>query len=68
MLFFYFAAHYTTSISTLVAIIGAFLDSQITFCSMQRGADNRQQHTEPDSNIDVDYIMPRVCFYNTLII
>lgn len=32
---------------------------------MQRGADNRQQHTEPDSNIDVDYIMPRVCFYHT---
>lgn len=29
---------------------------------MQCGADNRQQHTEPDSNIDVDYIMPRVCF------
>lgn len=56
-----FTARYTTSISTLVAIIGAFFDSQITFCCMLR-VDKTQQNTEPDNNSDVDYIMPRVCF------
>lgn len=55
----YFTARYTTSISTLVAIIGALLDSQITFCCMMR-ADKPQQNSEPDNNSDVDYIMPRV--------
>lgn len=58
----YFIARYTTSISTLVAIVGAFFDSQITFCCMLR-VDKTQQTTEPDNNSDVDYIMPRVCFY-----
>jgi len=57
-----FTARYTTSISTIVAIIGAFFDSQITFCCMLR-VDKTQQNTEPDNNSDVDYIMPRVCFY-----
>jgi len=57
----YFTARYTTSISTLVAIIGAFFDSQITFCCMLR-VDKTQQNTQPDNNSDVDYIMPRVCF------
>ncbi|KAF0766054.1 Uncharacterized protein FWK35_00026596 [Aphis craccivora] len=52
-------ARYTTSISTLVAIIGAFFDSQITFCCMLR-VDKTQQNAEPDNNSDVDYIMPRV--------
>uniref|UniRef100_A0A2S2Q6F6 Uncharacterized protein n=1 Tax=Sipha flava TaxID=143950 RepID=A0A2S2Q6F6_9HEMI len=52
-------ARYTTSISTLVAIVGAFFDSQITFCCMLR-VDKRQHTTEPDNNSDVDYIMPRV--------
>lgn len=56
-----FTARYTTSISTLVAIIGAFFDSQITFCCMLR-VDKTQQNAEPDNNSDVDYIMPRVCF------
>ncbi|XP_015378014.1 PREDICTED: uncharacterized protein LOC107172240, partial [Diuraphis noxia] len=51
-------ARYTTSISTLVAIIGAFFDSQITFCCMLR-VDKTQQNAEPDNNSDVDYIMPR---------
>lgn len=55
-----FTAHYTTSLSTLLAIIGAFFDSQITFCCMLRV--NKTPHkAEPDNNSDVDYIMPRVC-------
>lgn len=62
----HFTARYTTSISTLVAIIGAFLDSQITFCCMLR-VDKPQQNTEPDNNSDVDYIMPRVCFYTCIL-
>lgn len=61
ILFTCFTARYTTSISTLVAIIGAFFDSQITFCCMLR-VDKTQQNAEPDNNSDVDYIMPRVCF------
>lgn len=60
-----FTARYTTSLSTLVAIIGAFFDSQITFCCMLR-ADKTQQKTEPDNNSDVDYIIPRVCFYASI--
>lgn len=56
---FCFSAHYTTSISTIVAIIAAFFDSQITFCCMQR-VDKTHQNTEPDNTSDVDYIMPRV--------
>lgn len=63
----YFTARYTTSLSTLVAIIGAFFDSQITFCCMLR-ADKTQQKTEPDNNSDVDYVMPRVCFYASILI
>lgn len=58
----HFTARYTTSISTLVAIIGAFLDSQITFCCMLR-VYKPKQNIEPDNNSDVDYIMPRVCLY-----
>lgn len=59
-----FAARYTTSLSTIVAIIGAFFDSQITFCCMLR-VDKTQHNAEPDNNSDVDYVMPRVCFYLT---
>lgn len=59
-----FTARYTTSVSTLLAIIGAFFDSQITFCSMLR-VDKTQQNIETDNNSDVDYIMPRVCLSYT---
>ncbi|XP_050440585.1 uncharacterized protein LOC126845753 [Adelges cooleyi] len=52
-------ARYTTSLSTLAGIIGSFLDSQITFCCMQR-KDKTKQHIEPENNSDVDYIIPRV--------
>lgn len=61
-----FTARYTTSISTLVAIIGAFFDSQITFCCMLR-VDKTQQNTEPVNNSDIDYIMPRVRRFYTRI-
>lgn len=61
MILTFFIARYTTSISTLVAIISAFLDSQITFCCMLR-IDKTQPTTEPDNNSDVDYMMPRVSF------
>ncbi|XP_050537693.1 uncharacterized protein LOC126903530 isoform X2 [Daktulosphaira vitifoliae] len=51
-------ARYTTSISTITGIIGAFLDSQITFCCIQR-KDKTQQTIEPERNSDADYIIPR---------
>ncbi|XP_023725088.1 uncharacterized protein LOC111874098 isoform X2 [Cryptotermes secundus] len=50
-------ARVTTSISTAVAIVTSFLDSQFTFCSMQRSRPPKKSLNEQVS--DIEYILPR---------
>ncbi|XP_067001143.1 serine-rich adhesin for platelets isoform X2 [Anabrus simplex] len=51
-----FYAHITTSVSTTVAIITSFLDSQFTYCSMQRTQKPKNVHEQVS---DIEYIIPR---------
>ncbi|XP_069694180.1 uncharacterized protein [Periplaneta americana] len=51
-----FYARMTTSISTAVAIVTSFLDSQFTFCSMQRRTPKKSLHEQVS---DIEYILPR---------
>lgn len=55
---FIISARVTTSISTTVAIVTSFLDSQFTFCSMQRSPRPNKSIHEQIS--DIEYILPRV--------
>jgi recombination DNA repair RAD52 pathway protein len=57
----FISARVTTSISTAVAIVTSFLDSQFTFCSMQRSRPPKKSLHEPVS--DIEYILPRVRQY-----
>ncbi|PSN46035.1 hypothetical protein C0J52_07685 [Blattella germanica] len=52
-----FYARITTSISTAVTIVTSFLDSQLTFCSMQRTRTPKKTLHEQVS--DIEYILPR---------
>ncbi|XP_021921514.1 uncharacterized protein LOC110830660 [Zootermopsis nevadensis] len=52
-----FYARVTTSISTAVAIVTSFLDSQFTFCSIQRSRPPKRSIHEQVS--DIEYILPR---------
>lgn len=52
-----FYARVTTSISTAVTIVTSFLDSQFTFCSMQRTRTPKKSLHEQVS--DIEYILPR---------
>ncbi|XP_018899489.2 uncharacterized protein [Bemisia tabaci] len=51
-----------STISTLVAMLTSFLDSQFTFCSMQRKAGRKDSISHPDIITDIEYIIPRVKF------
>ncbi|KAG8238140.1 hypothetical protein J437_LFUL017598, partial [Ladona fulva] len=51
-----FYAHMTTSISTGVAILASFFDTQFTFCSMQKA---REPKNTKETISDIEYIMPR---------
>ncbi|XP_046395817.1 serine-rich adhesin for platelets-like isoform X2 [Ischnura elegans] len=51
-----FYARMTTSISTGVAILASFLDSQFTFCSIQKA---REPKNARETISDIEYIMPR---------
>jgi hypothetical protein len=53
-----FLARVTTSISTAVAIVTSFVDSQFTFCSMQKSRPPKKSLHEQVS--DIEYILPRV--------
>lgn len=51
-----FYARITTSVSTVVAIVTSFLDSQFTYCSLQRTKKPRNVHEQVS---DIEYIIPR---------
>nr|CAD7454033.1 unnamed protein product [Timema tahoe] len=51
-----FYAHITTSVSTAIAILSSFLDSQFTFCSMTRTKEAKNVHEQVS---DIEYIIPR---------